>query len=225
MTSRLSQTMRSKFKAVTLLACILLSVVSLAEEASRLINNAVASKIDAFKDNWAPNLNDLEFHFSALTTGGGKKELSFHLTEPFKFKTITTLNDRRDNGYSKSWNDASIWLGTDKTYLSTALTECIFNRNDSFLWTLPPDCQDIESSVISLRRDSFSGFSGEFRLFASEMLAYQCGLLTELIEINMTWSIEHTHATQTNTPDVLLTNNDARSPKLDRNAFTNSNLD
>ena len=41
----------------------------------------------------------------------------------------------------------------------------------------------------------------------------------------MTWDVVHTTAAETNSPAVLLTNNDARSPNIDRKAYTNSKQD
>ena len=194
------------FKAVILLACILLSVV-LAEEESRL-TGAVVDLTDEGFPNRAIRLNDLRFRSYGYTTtedtnGDGKKQLSWHLKEPHKFKTIVTVNcrDGKNDKYPKTWNDASIWVGADKTYLSTALTECIFDLNDSFLLTLPTICQQIESGVITFRRQALFpglGASTWFGLYMSEMCVYQCGPLTDVPGLTVTYSVEHTSATETN---------------------------
>ena len=156
-------------------------------------------------------------------------ELSQKLTEPHNFMTIVAMNDRGNTNWSKTWNDASIWVGTDKTFLSTALTmtECLFSLNDNFLMTLPTHCQQIASDVIAFRRDSLltalTALSPpRFALAVSELRVYQCGLLTGVPGLTVTWSVEHTMATETNSPAVLLTNNDARSPNIDRKAYTDS---
>ena len=171
--------MRLNLKVVMMLACILFSVVY-AEEASRLTNNAVASTMDEHSTYKAERINNLEFFYSTWTTigdtnGGGKKELSLQLTELHKLKMVTAINNQFNNNVSKTWNDASIWLGTDTSYLSTTLTECIVDLNDSFLQTLSLPCQQIESGVITLRRESLAaGFSSTlgFALAMAEMRVY-----------------------------------------------------
>ena len=46
--------------------------------------------------------------------------------------------------------------------------------------------------------------------------------MTDLPGLTVTYSVQHTTATEINTPAVLLTNNDARSPNIDRPAYTDS---
>ena len=101
--------------------------------------------------------------------------MSLWLKELHKFKTIVSIYFGANSSWSKTWNDASIWVGSDKTSLSTALTECLFKLNDNFLKTLPSHCQQIASDVITFRRDSLAiGLGGglRFGLVMTELRVY-----------------------------------------------------
>ena len=186
---------------VMLLTLTLLSGGS-AQEASPL-TGAFASTTDEDSAYPAALLSDLKFLESARTTtgdtnGGGLKEFSLVLTAQHKFTAIAAINNRHNGNWSKTWNDASIWVGTDTTYLSTALTDCNFMLNDNFLRTLPLHCQQIASDVITFRRDSFTGglYGGSwFAISMNELRVYQCVLLTGVPGLTVTIHVEHTEAT------------------------------
>ena len=54
------------------------------------------------------------------------------------------------------------------------------------------------------------------------MLAYQCGPLTDVPGLTVTYVVEHSTATETGSPDNLLSNNNARSPNINRPAHLDS---
>ena len=129
------------------LICFLPFVV-FSEESSRL-RSAVANPTDEGYPGRNARLNDLYFGVTAATTNGdnngdSSKELSLQLTELHKFKTIGVLNAPWNDNWGRTFKDASIWVGSDKSYLSPLLTECIFDLNDSSLQTLPTHCAEIQ---------------------------------------------------------------------------------
>ena len=137
--------------------------------------------MDEIAPGIAAALNDLDFFYKAAgtttgdTNGGGLKEFSLRLPEPLKFLNIYIQNHRYNDDGSKSWNDASILVGRDKTYLSSSLTKCYDWINDGGMLKLALDCQKLLIDVIAFRRQSMlTGLwgGGDFRLYMSEMRAY-----------------------------------------------------
>ena len=148
-----------------------------------------------------------------------------HLPSPLKFLYFFLQNFRYNDHTAKTWEDSKIFLGTNKTPFSTALTECFVGINDSGFFKVNSGCQNLPADVITFRREPTSSlFIWNFYLYVLvELRAYQCRLLPEAPGISVTWTIGHTQATDYGTsPDNLLSNYGNRSPNINRNPYINS---
>ena len=110
-------------------------------------------------------LNDGNFQWAAYTTytilaqdivGTGLKEYSLHMESGRRerFHNFFVQNYWINNYESKTLENSKIFLGIDKSELSTALTWCFTGIWDSGFFLLDQNCRDsISASVITIRRE------------------------------------------------------------------------
>ena len=71
---------------------------------------------------------------------------------------------------AQSLYDSKIFLGTDKSYLSSSLTECYSLINDSGFFLMLPLCKSLPTSHIAVRRESLVEVGrGNFSLNVGEL--------------------------------------------------------
>ena len=113
-----------------------------------------------------------------------------------------------------------IFVGTDTTPYSTALTECSSGAYDGGFKTLSPACRaDTAVNVLTIRRESHPAVNRMFSM--SEVRAYECPNLLNWGGVTISYSIGHTAATEVTPLSNLFTNFEHRTPNIERNPYIN----
>ena len=124
--------------------------------------------------------------------------------------------------YTRTWSDSKLFLGTDLAYNSSSLTQCADLLNDTAIVTLPELCRTLSSKVIAFRRETSGGLgAGDFIFISAQIRGYQNPLLSTLPGMSLTFSVEHTQATVTGTPENLFSNYNSRAIDITRNPWKN----
>ena len=111
-----------------------------------------------------------------------------------------------------------IFVGTDTTPYSTALTECSSGAYDGGFRTLSLACRAGPAvNVLTIRRESHPDANRMFSM--SEVRAYGCPNLLNWSTVTISYNIGHTAATEVTPISNLFTNYEHRSPNIARNPY------